>query len=74
MTSTVHCQHLPKINVGDFGYRFLKEFDSGWYNGTVIEILPDAIGRWDRRCVYEDGDCVKISLLVNDKACHNIAT
>jgi hypothetical protein len=52
----------PKINVGDVGYRFLKEFDSGWYNGTVVEILPDAIGGWDRRCVYEDGDCEDLAL------------
>ena len=52
----------PKINVGDIGYRFLKEFDSGWYNGTVVEILPHAIGGWDRRCVYEDGDCEDLAL------------
>ena len=52
----------PKINVGDIGYRFLKEFDSGWYNGTVVEILPHAIGGWDRRCIYEDGDCEDLAL------------
>ena len=52
----------PKINVGDIGYRFLKEFDSGWYNGTVVEILPHAIGGWDRRCIYEDGDCEDLTL------------
>ncbi len=52
----------PKINVGDIGYRFLKEFDSGWYNGTVIEILQDADDGWDRRCIYEDGDCEDLTL------------
>ena len=52
----------PKINIGDVGYRFLKEFDSGWYNGTVVEILPHAIGGWDRRCIYEDGDCEDLTL------------
>ena len=52
----------PKINIGDVGYQFLKEFDSGWYNGTVVEILPDAIGGWDRRCIYEDGDCEDLTL------------
>ena len=58
----IHTTIYPKINIGDVGYRFLKEFDSGWYNGTVIEILPDAIGGWDRRCVYEDGDCEDLAL------------
>jgi hypothetical protein len=52
----------PKINIGDVGYQFLKEFDSGWYNGTVIEILQDADDGWDRRCVYEDGDCEDLTL------------
>jgi hypothetical protein len=46
-----------KTNVGDVGYQFLKEFDSGWYKGTVVKILPHAVGGQDRRCVYEDGDC-----------------
>jgi hypothetical protein len=45
---------IPKINIGDVGYQFLKEF--GWYNGKVVEILPRALSGWDRRCVYEDGD------------------
>jgi hypothetical protein len=44
------------INVGDVGYRFRKEFDSGWFNGKVVKILPHAVGGQDRRCVYEDGD------------------
>ena len=44
------------INVGDVGYRFRKEFDSGWFNGKVVKILPRAVGGQDRRCVYEDGD------------------
>ena len=52
----------PKINIGDVGYQFLKEFDSGWYNGTVIEILQDADDGWDRRCIYEDGDCEDLTL------------
>ena len=52
----------PKINIGDVGYQFLKEFDSGWYHGTVVEILQDADDGWDRRCVYEDGDCEDLSL------------
>ena len=52
----------PKIKIGDVGYQFLKEFDSGWYNGTVVEILPDAIGGWARRCIYEDGDCEDLTL------------
>ena len=53
---------IPKINVGDVGYQFLKEFDFGWYNGTVVEILPHALSGWDRRCVYEDGDCKDLTL------------
>jgi hypothetical protein len=52
----------PNINVGDVGYQFRKEFDSGWYNGTVVEILPHALGGLDRRCVYEDGDCEDLAL------------
>jgi len=48
---------IPKINIGDVGYQFRKEFDSGWFNGKVVEILPHALSGWDRRCVYEDGDC-----------------
>ena len=51
-----------KTNVGDVGYQFLKEFDSGWYNGTVIEILQDADDGWDRSCIYEDGDCEDLAL------------
>jgi hypothetical protein len=42
----------PKINIGDVGDQFLKEFDSGWYNGTVVEILPHADDGWDRRCMH----------------------
>ena len=52
----------PKMNIGDVGYQFLKEFDSGWYKGTVVEILPHAVGGWDCRCVYEDGDCEDLTL------------
>jgi hypothetical protein len=52
----------PKINIGDVGYQFLKEFDSGWYYGKVVEILPHADDGWDRRCVYEDGDCEDLAL------------
>jgi hypothetical protein len=47
----------PKINIGDFGYQFRKEFDSGWFNGKVVKNLPRALSGWDRRCVYEVGDC-----------------
>jgi hypothetical protein len=32
----------PVVNVGDVGYKFRKEFDSGWYNGTVVEVRPHA--------------------------------
>jgi hypothetical protein len=52
----------PKINIGDVGYNFHKEFDSGWYKGTVVEILSHAVGGWDCRCVYEDGDCEDLTL------------
>jgi len=52
----------PKIDIGDVGYQFLKEFDSGWFSGTVVEILPHADDGWDRRCVYEDGDCEDLTL------------
>jgi hypothetical protein len=55
-TSTIQAA-IPKINVGDVGYQYRKEFDSGWFYGTVVEILPHAVGGRDRRCVYEDGDC-----------------
>jgi hypothetical protein len=55
-TSTIQATN-PKINVGDVGYQFRKEFDSGWFYGTVVEIRPHAVGGRDRRCVYEDGDC-----------------
>ena len=30
----------PVVNVGDVGYKFRKEFDSGWFSGTVVEIRP----------------------------------
>jgi hypothetical protein len=30
------------VNVGDVGYKFRKEFHTGWYNGTVVEIRPHA--------------------------------
>ena len=52
----------PKINIGDFGYQFRKEFDSGWFNGKVVEILPRALSGWDRMCVYEDGDYEDLTL------------
>ena len=60
-TSTLQATN-PKINIGDVGYQFLKEFDSGLYKGTVIEILQDADDGWDRRCIYEDGDCEDLTL------------
>ncbi|KAL3799873.1 hypothetical protein ACHAW5_004385 [Stephanodiscus triporus] len=53
----------PIVNVGDIGYKFRKEFDSGWYSGTVVEIRQHAKGGKDRRCVYEDGDCEDLSLI-----------
>ena len=70
MSSTLPCAMstsslqatIPKINIGDVGYQFRKEFDSGLYKGTVIEILQDAIGGLDRRCVYEDGDYEDLTL------------
>jgi hypothetical protein len=52
----------PIINIGDFGYQFRKEFDSGWFNGKVVEILPRALSGWDRMCVYEDGDYEDLTL------------
>jgi hypothetical protein len=55
-TSTIQAT-TPKINIGDVGYQYRKEFDSGWFNGKVVEIRPNAVGGRDRRCVYEDGDC-----------------
>ncbi len=30
------------VNVGDVGYKFRKEFHTGWYNGAVVEIRPYA--------------------------------
>jgi stalled ribosome alternative rescue factor ArfA len=57
-----HGVNSSKINIGDVGYQFLKEFDSGWYNGTVVEILPHADDGWDRRCIYEDDDCEDLTL------------
>jgi hypothetical protein len=63
MTSkSLHGVNSSKINIGDVGYRFLKEFDSGWYNGTVVEILPHVFGGRDRRCIYEDDDCEDLAL------------
>jgi hypothetical protein len=62
MSKSSHHVTSSKINVGDVGYQFRKEFDSGWYHGTVVEILQDADDGWDRRCVYEDGDCEDLSL------------
>jgi hypothetical protein len=62
MSKISHQATNPKINIGDVGYQFRKEFDSGWYYGTVAEILQDADDGWDRRCVYEDGDCEDLSL------------
>lgn len=51
------------VNVGDIGYKFRKEFDSGWFTGTVIQIRPLAEGGKDRRCVYDDGDSEDLSLI-----------
>jgi len=42
-------KHVP---VGNVGYTFRKEFDAGWFTGTVIKIMTDG----DRRCKYTDGD------------------
>ena len=49
--------------VGDVGYKFRKEFDSGWFTGTVEQIRPLAEGGKDRRCVYDDGDSEDLSLI-----------
>jgi len=51
------------VNVGDIGYKFRKEFDSGWFTGTVKHIRPLAEGGKDRRCVYDDGDSEDLSLI-----------
>ena len=29
-----------KIDLGNVGYVFCKRFDSGWFTGEVVEILP----------------------------------
>ncbi len=29
-----------KVSLGEVGYEFRKEFDSGWYTGRVVEIRP----------------------------------
>ena len=42
-------KHVP---IGNVGYTFRKEFDAGWFAGTVIKIMTDG----DRRCKYTDGD------------------
>jgi len=47
---------LPNTKeIGEVGYKFRKQFGSmGWFNGTVIEIIPKS---YLRRCVYtEDGE------------------
>ena len=49
--------------VGDVGYKFRKEFDGGWFTGTVVRIRPSAGGGKDRRCVYDDGDGEDLSLI-----------
>lgn len=51
------------VSVGDIGYKFRKEFDSGWFTGTVKQIRPLAEGGKDRRCVYDDGDSEDLSLM-----------
>jgi hypothetical protein len=38
--------------IGDVGYVFRKEFNEGWFTGTVVKIMEDG----DRRCEYTDGD------------------
>jgi hypothetical protein len=38
--------------IGDVGYVFRKEFNEGWFTGTVVKIMEDG----DRRCEYSDGD------------------
>ena len=40
------------VPIGNVGYTFRKEFDAGWFVGTVIKIMSDG----DRRCEYTDGD------------------
>jgi hypothetical protein len=51
------------VEIGDVGYEFRKQFDSGWYTGKVTEILLTVVGNTsDRRCVYNDGDVEDLSL------------
>jgi hypothetical protein len=38
--------------IGNVGYVFRKEFNEGWFTGTVVKIMEDG----DRRCEYSDGD------------------
>ena len=55
--------NVDVVNVGDIGYKFRKEFDSGWFTGTVIQIRTLAKGGKVLRCVYDDGDSEDLSLI-----------
>ena len=50
---------LSFIPIGEIGYEFRKEFDDGWFTGTVVEIYKED---GDRRCKYSDGDVEDLSL------------
>jgi hypothetical protein len=64
MTISEAAKKKEVVNVvGDVGYKFRKEFDSGWFTGTVEQIRPLAEGGKDRRCVYDDGDSEDLSLI-----------
>jgi hypothetical protein len=59
-----------KVDIGQVGYQFRKQFHSGWYTGQVTHILPTTNHGGtsttttvkDRRCLYNDGDVEDLSL------------
>jgi hypothetical protein len=62
VTKNYNNEDSNNVEIGDVGYEFRKEFDSGWYTGKVTEILLTVVGNTrDRRCVYNDGDVEDLS-------------
>lgn len=48
-------QDSKKSQIGEVGYEFRKEFDSGWYTGKVVEIRPLA-GMYICRSISSSGN------------------
>ncbi|KAL7555170.1 hypothetical protein ACHAWF_018783 [Thalassiosira exigua] len=49
-----------QIEIGDEGYEFMEEFNTGWFKGKVTEILAGEGN--NRRCIYDDGDSKDLRL------------